>query len=341
MVGIDKIQLWSPLNEVSVKDANPSIFGYNRNTRQGSGDLPCLFTDRGGQPVYANSIYHNSSLANYSINAKGLQVQFNPSKALHPYHLTGTGKQFSAIVQQVSQEIRGIGIDADIDQMKLVRLDLAKQAEMSNPFANYIDAFRMLKGKRAKEQRQYPSGYIVGNTRWQTIGYDKGEELKQHHHSIPEKNLMRIESRWIKGQSISAHFHLNTLPALAELSPTDLTKIYTSHLTDKYFPKQYEGDQMVMDFDTVIDQMKAAQNRYGRGWFIRYISAISIDGFIMQLGGMEMVRKALLEVTSKQRASDYVKEITDLLYFKSKLDAQTDQQTVASLLYEMQERFAA
>lgn len=341
MVGIDKIQLWSPLNQVSVKDASPSIFGYNRNTRQGSGDLPCLLTDRGGQPVYANSIYHNSSLANYSINAKGLQVQFNPSKALHPYHLSGTGKQFSETIKGIRQELATIGIDANLDEMKLVRLDLAKQAEMSNPFANYIDAFRMLKGKRAKEQRQYPSGYIVGNTRWQTIGYDKGEELKQHHHSIPEKNLMRLESRWMKGQSISAQFHLNSLPALAELSPTDLTRIYASHLTDKYFPKQYEGEQMIMDFDTVIDQMRTAQDRFGKGWFTKYVSAISVDGFIMQLGGLDMVRKALLEVTTKQRASDYLKHLTDLLYFKSKLDAQTNQQTVASLLYELQERFAA
>jgi hypothetical protein len=341
MVGIDKIQLWSPLNQLSVKDANPSIFGCNMSTKQGGAELPYLLTDRTGRSVCANSIYHNSRLANYSINAKGLQLQFNPSKALHPYHLTGTGKQFSETIKGVKQELLSIGIDANIDQMKLVRLDLAKQAEMSKPFGNYIDAFRMLKGKRAKEQRQYPSGYIVGNTRWQTIGYDKGEELKQHHHNIPEKNLMRLESRWMKGQSISAQFHLNTLPALAELSPIDLTRIYASHLTDKYFPKQFEGDQMVMGFDTVIDQMKTAQNRYGRGWFIKYVSAISIDAFIMQLGGLEMVRKALLEVTTKQRASDYLKDLTDLLYFKSKLDAQTNQQTVASLLYEMQERFAA
>lgn len=343
MVGIDKIQLWLPLQQVSIKEASEGIFGFNRSTKQGGGQLPFLLSDSAGTPVYANSMYHNSKtgLAQYSINQVGLQVQFNPSKAKHPYYLASTGKDFSDTVKGIRQEMETIGINAGIDQMKLVRLDLAKQAEMSNPFGNYIDAFRMLKGKRAKEQRQYPSDYIVGNTRWQTIGYDKGEELRQHKYSIPEKNLMRLESRWLKGQSVSAQFQLNSLPELADLTPGELNSIYASHLNNRYFPKQFEGHQMVMDFETVIDQMKTAQTKFGKGWFIKYISAVSIDTFLVQLGGLEMVRKALLEVTSKQRASDYIKDLTDLLYFKSKLDAQTDQKTVASLLYEMQDKFAA
>jgi hypothetical protein len=342
MTGIDKIQLWAPLNQVSVKDADSSLFGFNMTTRQGSGDLPHLLTDSRGKAVAANSMYHNSTLAQYSINARGLQVQFNPSKAAgHPYHLSGTGAKFTETVKAIAGQLQAVGISADLDQMKLVRIDLAKQAEMSLPFGNYIDAFRMLKGKRAKEQRQYPSGYIVGNTRWQTIGYDKGEELKQHHLAIDEKNLMRLETRWLKSAVVSAQFKLNTLPVLCELAPADLDNIYKTHLTTKYFPKQYEGEQAVMDFDTVIDQMKTAQNSYGRNWFIKYISAVSIDNFLLQLGGLEMVRKALLEVTNKQRASDYIKELTELLYFKSRLDAQTGQQTVASLLYEMQEKFVA
>lgn len=341
MTGIDKIQLWAPLQQVAINEANPGIFGFNRSTKQGRADLPLLLTDSTGTPIYANSIYHNSQFAQYSINQVGLQVQFNPSKAKHPYHLAATGKEFSDTVKSIRQEMAAIGINTNLDQMKLVRLDLAKQAEMSNPFGNYIDAFRMLKGKRAKEQRQYPSGYIVGNTRWQTIGYDKGEELKQHKYTIPEKNLMRLESRWLKGQSVSAQFHLATLPELADLTPGELNSIYVAHLNTRYFPKQFEGDQMIMDFETVIDQMKTAQNRYGKGWLFKYLSAINVDTFLQQVGGLEMARKVFLEVASKQRASDYIKELTDLLYFKSKLDAQTDQQTVASLLCEMQERFAA
>ena len=269
-------------------------------------------------------------------------VQFNPSKAKRPYHLSSTGKGFSATVQAISRELQAIGIKTNLDQMRLCRLDLAKQAEMSQPFGNYIDVFRLLKGKRAKEQRQYPSGYIVGNKTWSTISYDKEQELHEKHHmDIPESNLMRIENRYMKSQAISAQVKVNTLPELSELSPADIDNVYCKHLSTKYFPKQFEGEQIVMGFETIIEQMQSAKKSFGRNWFVKYTSAIGIDTLLMQLGGLEMIRKALTQVEMKQTVSKQMSVLNELLYFKTRLDADTGQNTVASLLLEIQQRFAA
>lgn len=342
MFGIDKIQLTGSLEGVEVKEATERVFGFNRNTRQGHGELPYLLTDRQGKQVFANGIHHNGKYGQYSINQKGLLVQFNPSKATgHPYHLSATGRDFFTTVRGIKQDLQEAGIVADINRMKLCRLDLAKQAEMSNPFGTYIDAFRMLKGKRAKQQRLYPNGYYVGNDSWQTIGYDKGQQLSELKVLIDEKNFMRLENKFMDGRLITAQVGVTTLPELADCSPDELHAVYVKHLNTKFFPRQFDGEQSVLDFGTVVDAMKTTKEKYSKGWFLRFISIQQVDSFIVQLGGMEGVRKALLEVVSKQRASDHIKELTELLYFKSQLDSQANSLTVASLLYEIQERFAA
>lgn len=339
--GIDKVQLWAPPTDFGIKRADSAHFGMNCTTRQGSGDLPILLTDSTGHQVRANSIYHNGKAGQYSINQKGLQVQFNPSKILHPYHLTGTGPDFAESIRAVGAELKAAGIRVNVDQMRLVRLDLAKQAEMANPFATYTESLRMLKGKRAKEQRQYPGGIVVGNSSWQTIGYDKGEELRSHHYTIKEKNLMRLETRLLKARAVKGLCGVGNLPELAQLSPVDLNRIYCGHLNSRYFPKQWEGEQSVFDFDTLVSSMQTASDHFGRGWLPRFLAVHQLDTLIQQAGGLDVIRKAMLEFLDRRRVSEYMRELQELITFKAIMDTRTERQTASSLLYEIQSRFAA
>lgn len=337
--GIDKIQVWTPLPEVSVQDASTNVFGRFMNIKQGETEIPFLLTDKKGFQVYADRIYHNSKLAQYTINNRGLQIQFNPSKLRHQYHLSGTGKWFSATIKSIAKELRAIGIDTNLDAMKLARLDLAKQSQMRNPYYSYIDAFRLLKAKRAKNQREYPNGYLVGNTRWEVMSYDKKQELLEHNYQIKESNLMRLEARWLKPKAVSGLCHVDTLPVLASLAPEELDSIYVEHLNTKYFPKQFESTQMAFDFDSELEQMKFFINEFGKGWFYKYLSVRSIEQILVGFGGTENLRRALLEVVPKQTASDIVNQCKELLSIKAKMDVAVNKQTVSSQLYELQEKF--
>lgn len=348
MVGIDKVQLWAPLEQVGVKKFSNELFGSNRSTRQGGSELPHLFTDMSGEPVIANSIYHNSEIGQYSINQKGLLVQFNPSKLCAPsgnnYKLATTGKEFYQSVRTIEHELKQVGIITNLAEMRLCRLDLAKQAEMSNPFPTYVDAFLMLKGKRAKEQRLYPNGYTVGNKSWETIGYDKGQELATKGVlGIAEKNLMRLENRWLKAETISKVLGLTGLPDLADTSPAELTAMYKHHLNTRYFPKQFDGLQAKLDFDTAVSEMKAVQEMMGNknGWLKDYLAAQHIDSLISGLGGVEMLRRVLSELAPKQTVSRWMKDVNHVLAIKAQLDRGASRVTVASLLGEIHHVFAA
>lgn len=344
MVGIDKLQLWSPLNAFSVRDASHTHFGYNLSTRQGSQQLPYLFTDGQGKRVVAQSIYHNSDIAQYSINAKGLLVQLNPSKKFHPYKLTTTGEKFSQVVTQLDQELDRIGISLSTDCMKMIRVDLARQCEMSNPFPNYISAFLMMKAKRAKNQIQYPNGLVIGNSQWETISYDKETELTQQQHlTIEEHNLMRVETRWLNGKTIEAQFGTNSLDEFQDLSPDNLRDLYVGHLNNRIFPKMFDKHYVSVDFETEVKKMRYLHGKCGPSWLFRYM-ALNSDGLehlLVGFGGIEQVRKAMLEFLPRQTASDQIRRLKDLISIKSMMDHEAGLNSPSAMLFELQEKFAA
>lgn len=344
--GIDKLQLQT--REFAVKDANHNLFGYNRNIPQGGGDLPYLLTDGMGKQVYANRLIRNTDLANYTVNKFGLLVQFNPSKRFHPYHLESTGQRFNDAVKDIEKDMKGAGIFADFENMKLTRIDLTEQHEMMQPCFRYNDVFRLLKGKRCKN-REYPTGYQFGNTQWQTVGYDKLQNLindKQQRIIEGEKNLLRIENKFLKSAVISKTFPFNTIAGLKKTSSLQLQENYRQHLNKKVFNRHLVAEQLYIDFENeslLMDEIKQmSSSAYNAAvTHLQTIGGFSYADALLKFGGINGYREFIEQFYSQKTSYRVINQIQKNIALQSRIEASRGQITVSSLLAEMQAKFAA
>lgn len=345
--GIDKLQLQT--RDFLLKDASNELFGYNRNIPQGGGDLPYLLTDGKGKQVYANRLIRNTNLANYTVNKFGLLVQFNPSKRFHPYHLESTGQRFNDAVKDIERDMKGAGIFADFENMKLTRIDLTEQHEMMQPCFRYNDVFRLLKGKRCKNQKEYPTGYQFGNTQWQTVGYDKLQKLiddKQQNIIEGEKNLLRIENKFMKSAVISKTFPFNTIAGLKKTSSQDLQENYRQHLNKKVFNRHLIADQLYIDFENesllMTEIIEAASSAYNAAvTHLQTIGGFSYSDALLKFGGIDGYRQFIEQFYSRKTSYRVINQIQKNIALQSRIEASRGQITVSSLLAEIQAKFAA
>lgn len=345
--GIDKLQLQT--RDFAIKDASHNLFGYNRSTPQGGGDIPYLLTDGNGKQVYANKLTRNTDLANYTVNRFGLLVQFNPSKRFHPYHLESTGQRFNDAVKDIERDMKGAGIFADFENMKLTRIDLTEQHEMMQPCFRYNDVFRLLKGKRCKNQKEYPTGYQFGNTQWQTVGYDKLQKLiddKQQNIIEGEKNLLRIENKFLKSAVIARTFPFNTIAGLKKTHNQDLHENYRQHLNKKVFNRHLIADQLYIDFENesllMTEIIEAASSAYNAAvTHLQTIGGFSYSDALLKFGGIDGYRQFIEQFYSRKTSYRVINQIQKNIALQSRIEASRGQITVSSLLAEIQAKFAA
>lgn len=345
--GIDKLQLHT--KDFRVKDANQNLFGFNRSIPQGGGELPYLLTDATGRQIQANKLIRNTNQANYTINRHGLLIQLNPSKRFHPYHLVSCGDKLNEAVRDIEKDMKAAGIQADIESMKLTRIDLTEQHQMMQPCFRYNDVFRLLKGKRCRNQKEYPTGYQFGNTQWQTVGYDKIQKLiddKMQHTIEGERNLLRIENKFLKSAVIAKTFPFFTVSGLKKVSSQDLQDIYRQHLTKKVLNRHLVADQLYIDFDNekqlmaeIIQMASSAYN--AAATHLQTIGGFSYSDALLKFGGIEGYRKFIEEFYSRKTSYRVINQIQQNLALQARIEASRGQITVSSLLAEVQAKFAA
>lgn len=351
--GIDK--LWVNTSDFQVREVNSSIFGIDTTIAQGGreGELPHLLTDGQGREVRANKIYHNPTkegkgFASYTIGRMregvGLMVQFNPSKIIHPYNLAEVGgKSYKEALSLVQAEMDTIGIQANLSNMSINRLDIAKQAEMDFPCYQYDDAFRLMRGIRAKG-RSYEGGYYFSNKSTQALFYDKRQELqynKIENILCGEKNFMRAEIRALKNKSVASIMQVGTLAHLNEMGETDLNTCYNKYINNRIFGRASESVQSVINFDGEVDIMKHYLSM-GRGGWLKYLINEGLDDALLRLGGIDMFGRLLSEAGMERSWVFRTKaKVEQMLKEKAKADKLRDNITPATLIAELRQKFAA
>ena len=341
--GIDKIILTTP--EFMVKNLKSGNFGIDTSIKQGGGEPPVLITDLTGNKVEAWKAYHNSNIANYTISKDGLLVSFNPSKLFHPYNLVATGtKQYDQSLKKVSDELSNLGISCNFGEMKPCRIDVAAQQEMKYPLFQYQSAFRLLKGQRMKNQREYEGGYLIGNTQNQTMFYDKQKELKyQKMEAIMqgEKNLLRGEIRQLNSKSVGSIFNILTFNDFSKIEPGEIKNIYKSFLNKRIFSRQYISDQLSFDFHSELEILKSYKTSNPKKAWQLYIMETSIDMMLLKHGSIDNFGEFLMMAGyDRTRAYRIKNEVKTLLSKKSKHDLQKGEVTAATLLAELKDKFA-
>lgn len=344
-VGVDMVYLSAKPDEFRVNDACAFM---HKQTVKSYGEAPEIWGSSGsGQPI-SGTLFVNRGKgghdATVQIDNYGMQVQFNPSKLVHPYELTANVSQS---VEMVKRLMHTLTVDVDVDGMRLSRLDLTKQSVMSTPIEAFNEAFGALNGKRMKQRTQYPDGFQVGNGQRQVVFYDKHREQLLHdpNTQTPE-NLLRCEARFFKSALSNTRngIGVGVLRDLVKADPEHLTYAYNRNLLTNVF-RTADGVQLSFDYGHEIDVLHSflASTPYASKAVDAYIITAGIEHVLSTFGGISHFRQVLLNLGVPKRTT-YRIEATlqkriDQKRFIDRARGQRD--SIASALDTLIQTFAA
>jgi hypothetical protein len=295
--------------------------------------------------VNAWKIYHNG-IGNYSINDFGLKISFNPSKIFHPYKLISTSdKQYHESFKKIHDECKKIGLHFNLESCAVPRIDIARNVEMNHNLIMYESAFKLLKGSRMKNQRFYEGGYLIKSTQNQISFYDKQNELLANGINIEmhEHNLLRGEMRLTSTKSVGKKLNISTIQNFNDFSENEVDEIYKIFLNKMIFPKQFESQQTIIDFNKESEILKECHREYGRNFIDTYFAIRSIDTIILEFGTLENFKSFIADTihfNSRNTINNIMKKIESKLEFKASIDKQKNQLTAVALVDELQQKFA-
>lgn len=336
LAGIDGIHLTS--KDYQIRDI--SMLKQAGWRQSASGEIgeqaDILIRDANEKEIRATKIYNNEQkIAKYDISAYGILMHFNPSKVYHDYNLISTGKDLKYLTKSIQKEVSSIGIDLNINEMRLSRLDLSKQAVMKYPVYQYSSAFRLLHAKRSAK-KEYPSGYYFHNKKRETIFYDKALESK-----LDEVNFMRGETKWKDTKTVQSATKIISLHQLNETSNEDLNGIYSKHLISNVFCRKEIGMQSVLDFSNEVEIFKSLKDERGRSAWKDYLLMMELDVHLSDIGGVERFIEMCAKVGySRAQRFRIQSELKQMIHLKSFMDGRRQKVSASALLDEVYQKFA-
>lgn len=186
----------------------------------------------------------------------------------------------------MQQTLHDHGLNVTVDDMQLVRLDLADQKTLRHKLSTYVPALAHLKGKRLTGHR-YPEGYAWRNTQRETVFYSKAAELKEQQGiDIEDDRLARLEAKWRKGRPLAKDLQFSAFGDLCRADPDHLAAVYRNTLHRDVFRTDPKAVQLVFNFDTEADILRGYRS-VGRGGVMRYLIDTSGAAHIEALGGLD------------------------------------------------------
>jgi hypothetical protein len=316
-----------------------------------------VYADLKGNKIEAHSLYSNQTIGHYDIsNIKGLQIHFNPSKVYHDYVLTNTGEGLNNCLKAVKNEADAIGIKVNLDNMKLIRLDIAKQQSLKLPLLAYHSAYNLIKGKRT-ETAKMPNGHYIGNKTHETCFYGKQQELVLHQKlkeysfagSMPP-NLLRIEARLKNGKGVMRYTNLKNIQELSKCSEGDIENLYSSYLKNILFTTKHSGKQLILNFSSEVEFFNGLKQIYPRSYFNEWLSINGVGEVLNRFKDIETLNTFFLmcgegqnESTKRKNAYMFTNRIKYLISqyhaLNNKLLINTDELTPLNLLDELKNKF--
>ena len=331
-IGIDKLTLF--VKDFGVKSISDCGFLVQPSTidlSTGCTTDQLLFKDRYGVEVNGSKAFLNTDLAQYTMNGRGLMIQFNPSKPYHPYNLVSDDRVLGERVQNVFNEIMQKGFNADWKNALLIRMDLAKNVLMDNPVNTYGTAFTWINQKRSKYVRQYPSGYGTSNDSWGAIFYDKGEESGEYEGN----NLLRGEIQFKRHRKIVDAIGCKYVGQLGSLGMGALKEVYRDTMRDKVLKVSEYSNQYTIHYADEINLLKMLKAKSERTAIGNHLQQIGMPNFLEMYGSpkvyADVLEKAGFSKMTVSRQMKKIREQIDLFAMINK----DDRNTVGKMLREL------
>ena len=336
--GVDKVGLHAKGYVVK------SLNGWSKKGGEKVGEDPPVFLrDGDGQPVAGAGFFLNAGQVNVDLSPKGLLVSFNPSKVLHPYHLLTDPAEVGRIGDNVQATLQRNGVLVNVNAMQAVRVDLAKQAQLTHPLNAYGQALGHLQGKRMTGH-QYPDGYSFRNTQREAVFYNKARELHEKSGlSIPESRLGRMEAKWKKGRPLAKDFQFSSFGDLRKADPHYLTAVYRDALNRDVFRTDPKAVQLILSFDTEVSILRGYLDA-GRGGAYRYLLDLHTGPHVAALGGWDAFGQLLRDAGMPDRTTRHtLQQLRSQAQRAAFVNARRDRAAVNlhTLLEELRHTYAA
>jgi hypothetical protein len=222
-IGIDKITLFLPVSEMTV---DPHFAASIHNTQNAATQEP-----KSHQQLFWNGErYVTGQRATF--NTDDYQVTISPDRGGGAPNciVQWSARAFSGsneipldrdgllhVASCVCESLADSGLHFPVEKARLVRVDLAKNVEMSHPVASYTPVFGALQGRKSMNKQDFGgTGFLMGNTQRQVVLYDKGAEMHAKGMELDEcpVNTLRPECRLMKGRVVRDALGVETLEDL-------------------------------------------------------------------------------------------------------------------------------
>lgn len=205
---------------------SPGLIDY----ATGEQEQQVLFWD-GDIPVKGQKAILNTSRYNLTLTNNGCFLQCSVPKIAHGRNdLPVDRDQLDGVVSFLQTDLKEHGINTNLFNAKLSRLDLFKQDTFRFSFLDYVPVFAMLNGKR-QQRRDYGTTYLYGNTQRELCLYDKGVEraISEGMKDATPTNEVRAELRLLFHRPVEKATGMDTVTDLVT-GYGDLTPVYNSEL---------------------------------------------------------------------------------------------------------------
>jgi len=285
-----------------------------------------IYSDMLGNSINAKQLYQNGKFCSIDIeNRKGLIVTFNPSKHHHAFNLANVGSDnFKQSMFDVQNELSNVyGIEANIENMNLTRVDIAKQYSMNLPLIQYPKAYSLIKGSRTASLN-YCDGHVQRNKSHEAVFYNKQAELLYNKvTAITPSNFLRAEARFKKGKKVEKTFNIKTLKELQLKSSDEINFMYNQYMRKVLTAYKNKG-QYMLQFETQRKLFTSLKNKrfedgklkQNRGYFNNWLLINSIPK-IFQMFGNSAELTEFLSSCGESRKSIFA--------FKNKLEMLKEQ----------------
>jgi hypothetical protein len=350
-IGIDKLKFSSP--GYRVKDWHSSGLTMRPSDIVAGKEQvaePFCIKDSRGHKVEGTKAFLNDELFSLTIDPTSARLEFNPSKPYHAYQLCSDEKTLNGRIDNVLLTLeQTYGIQLDLSEAKVRRIDLAKNMSLNNPVSHYSDVFSVLKCKRQKRSGTYNQetfNFGTAGTRFFQF-YNKGLELEEDNY--PSEVTMPLGMKFmrgeiqLKGTGIHSALGMKTFDHFMQTGFDFYQGKYCDLMQKELFRYQSldsEEFQMSVQYehDFLIEELKRFRQRFRNG-YLKFVFAYGSQNVLQMFGGTKAFREAVLIASGGNRstADRVLKEVQSAM-FDCRLP---DQKQLVKMYSELRTKFAS
>jgi len=302
-----------------------------------------LWRKPSGAVVKGSKAFYNSEHINLTIaplKESGVQafVKFSVPKIYYGDNYYSTGREGTqAVLGIVERELLEAGIETDIQEASLSRIDTCATAIMEEAFPSYAPIFSLLNGSR-QQRRDYGTTFLWENSQIQQCIYDKNREAENRGiapGTYPAQS-MRAEYRLLNKRKIESTLGFSSVGMLP--NQWDLLKDRSRQAWSKLF--RFEpGEFEIMASRQLSLELSHFRDKYGRNYLDYYLKAVGALSLV-SVAGIETLRSALQEL-EEDRLKVY-RAVKKLEQAKAELELLREEpvsrKTLSTLYQELREK---